>query len=363
MLNQTLVGFVRKELAQAVRDPRMRVMLFLMPVIQMTLFGLALSNEVRNIKLKVIRDPSDQLAREIEERALASNWFVPANTGTGSVDPFDLVHSGRADAVLIMPPGGLSKTYGRNNGQIQLLVDASNAVRGRAIETYMQAVLAKTSLLAPLVSPEKGGGGFSFDVRMLYNPSMETAIFLVPGVMCLILCLLSVVLTSMSIAREKEMGTLETLIAAPVQIWEVILGKTIPYIFIGLLDVPLVLGVAVFLFGVPMRGQVFVLFLASLAFLCAAVATGTLISTFAENQQQAMMGGFLFMFPAIQLSGVMFPLDNIPAAISWVPYLNPLKYYVVLLRNIMLKGGDAAVIWPNMGALVGLAAIMVIKLK
>jgi ABC-2 type transport system permease protein len=353
-VNQTIKGFIKKEFVQAVRDPRMKIMLFAMPVIQMILFGLALSNEVRNIRLLVVRAPGDIMAAHIEERAFASDWFVPAHD-RGRVDPFDAIQFGEADAVLIAPPEGLTESIQRGRGRAQLLVDASNAVRGRAIETYMSAVLREAT----------GDGGaiesvpVPFDVRMLYNPTMETSIYMVPGVMCMILCLMTLVLTSMSITREKELGTLETLIAAPVKVWEVIAGKTIPYVIIGLLDVPLVLGVGMMFFGVPLRGAIWELALASLLFVCAAVGLGTLVSTYAKNQQQAMMAGFLVMFPAIQLSGIMYPLDNVPWAIKWITYLNPLKYFVELIRNILLKGGDVAVLWKNLGALAALTAIMV----
>jgi len=355
-MNPTIWGFLKKELSQAVRDPRMRVMLFVVPVVQMTLFGLALSNEIRNIKLKVVRAPSDTLARQLEERCLASGWFVPAQGDSKETDYMHLLRSGDAHAILIMPPEGLTESFERGHGQVQLLVDASNAVRGRAIETYMQAVLAQVVQDKMPLAP---AGPVQFDIRMLYNPSMRTEIFLVPGVMGMMICLITIILTSMSIAREKEMGTLETLISSPAAVWEIILGKTLPYVIIGMIDVPLVLGVAMLLFGVPMRGQYWELALSAFVFVCSSVSMGTMLSTFAKSQQEAMMGGFLVLFPCIQLSGIIYPLDNIPLAIKWIPYLNPLKYFAVLIRNIMLKGGDPAVMWPNLGAMALLAVIMI----
>jgi ABC-2 type transport system permease protein len=183
---------------------------------------------------------------------------------------------------------------------------------------------------------------------------MQTAVYLVPGVMCMIMCLLTIILTSMSMAREKEIGTFETLISAPVKGWEILLGKTLPYVLLGMCDVPLVVGVGRLLFGVPMTGAMWKLVLAAFVFVCTTVTIGTLVSTFARNQQQAMMGGFLFLFPAIQLSGVMAPLENIPKVMVPLTYLNPLSYFVVLLRNIMLKGGNDAVLWKNV---LGMAAV------
>jgi len=351
-MNPTLKGFLRKELVQALRDPRMRVVLFLMPVIQMSIFGLALSNEVRNIRFAVAAAPDDTLAQQLRERAVASGWFRLVHADG---DPYRLVRSGRAEAVFIVPPGGLTRAVERGGARAQLLVDAANAVRARSVENYVQRILRR-------VLAEEGRGrpqALAFDVRVLYNPSMETAVYLVPGVLCMILCVLTIILTSMSLAREKEMGTFETLIAAPVSDWEILLGKTLPYIFLGMLDVPLVLAVAVFAFKVPLVGPVWQLGLASLAFVACTVSIGTLISTFAKNQQQAMMGGFLFMFPAIQLSGVMAPLENIPELIKPIIYLNPLQYFVTLLRTIMLKGGAPAVFWPNLLALVAMAGVSI----
>jgi ABC-2 type transport system permease protein len=352
-MNVTLRGFIKKELIQALRDPRMRIMLLVVPVIQMTVFGLALSSEVRNIRLAALFAPSDAVTRHVYERCLESKWFIPAKvdwTDPRMVDPYDAVRSGKADAVLVAPPGGLTKAMARGEGNIQLLIDASNAVRARSVENYVRAVLRQVVGDAGARPPEP----FRFDVRVLFNPSMRTSLYMVPGVMCMILCIMTIVLTSMSLAREKEMGTFETLISAPIERWELMLGKTLPYVFLGLLDVPLILGVGMFLFGVPMRGPLWELALAAVVFVCSTVALGTLISTIAENQQQAMMGGFLFMFPAIQLSGIMAPLENVPAVFQPLVYLNPLAYFVQLLRHIMLKGGN---FWYVGGHLAALAAI------
>lgn len=351
-MNATLKGFIKKEFAQALRDPRMRIVLFGMPIIQMTLFGLALSNEVKNIRLITRAEPNDTLTQKIGRRALSSGWFVSARDN-GS-DPYQLVKSGRADAVLVAPSGGLSKQVGRGEGELQLVIDASNAVRARAIEMYIQNILIEVARDENLLPPQLPG--LNMDVRLLYNPSMQTPLYLVPGVMCMILCLSTIVLTSMSLAREKEVGTFETLISAPVQTWEVLIGKTLPFVILGLVDVPLILAVAMVVFKVPMRGQIWELTLAALIFVCTTVSLGTLISSFARTQQQAMMGGFLFLFPAIQLSGVMVPLDNIPLVFKAVAWLNPLQYFVSLLRNIMLKGGNAYVVWTHIGmmALLGL---------
>jgi ABC-2 type transport system permease protein len=180
---------------------------------------------------------------------------------------------------------------------------------------------------------------------------METSVFMVPSILCMILLLVTMVLTSSSMAREKELGTFETLLASPATTTEILLGKSLPYVVLGMVDIPLVVAVAVFGFGVPMRGSIGVLLLCSFFFMCNTVAMGILLSTFVKNLQQSVMGGFLFIFPAFQLSGVLYPVENMPALLKFTAYLDPLMYFVTLLRNIMLKGGDLHVVAVNTGAL------------
>jgi ABC-2 type transport system permease protein len=196
-----------------------------------------------------------------------------------------------------------------------------------------------------------------FDVRVLFNPSLDTSIFMVPGVMTMLMVLTTLVLTNIGIVREKELGTFEMLISAPVTKAEVIFGKTVPYVVIGMTNLPLILSVAVFVFHVPMRGSLIALVVATFAFVCTTVAMGTLISTYCANQQQASMGGFLFMFPAIMFSGIMFPIENMPKGVQWLAFIDPLAHYLTLLRNIMLKGGDWRTVAWHVGALAILAVV------
>lgn len=195
--------------------------------------------------------------------------------------------------------------------------------------------------------------------RVLFNPDLETSVFMVPGVMCMLMLITTMVLANLAIVREKEMGTFEMLIAAPVSKTEIIYGKTIPYVILGISNFPLILGVAVLVFKVPMRGSLLALLIAALAFVCTAVALGTLISTFCKNQQQATLAGFLFMFPMIMFSGLMFPVENMPSSIRWLSYIDPLSHYMGLLRNIMLKGGGTEYIVTHVSILVLMAIITV----
>jgi len=349
-MNLTLKAFVRKEFAQTLRDVRMRMVLFVMPVIQMTVFGLALSTEIRGIRLAVFGQPGDRAMARLAGRFYASGWFVPAS----GEDPFAAIQAGRADASLAAPAGGLAKSLGRGPAGIQLLIDATNAAKARSVEAYAKSIWLR--FLKDEGGPVEERGRLALDVRVLYNPSLESSVFLVPGVMGMILCLITIILTSMSLAKERESGTFETIISAPLENGEILLGKTLPYILLGMADALLVVTAGVVLFAVPLRGPLWMLAAASFAFVVTTVSVGTLISTIAETQQQAMMGSFLFLFPAVLMSGIMFPVENMPPAIAWVAYLDPLRYFVTLLRNIMLKGGDPWVVGSNLLVLVLMAA-------
>jgi len=346
-INRTLLGFMHKEFIQALRDVRMRLVLFGVPIIQLIIFGFALNTEVRNIRLAAVYAPGDAIMRRVEARAMASGWFVAAHPH-GS-DPFKWIQSNQANVVLFAPPGGLTRAVQRGEGRVQALIDATNMLRARGAELYLQAALREVE---GEVFPDRlRKEGLTFRVRTLYNPSLRTAYFLVPGVMAMLLCIVTVILTSMSLSRERELGTFEALVAAPLKNWEIILGKILPFMVLALADVPLILTVSMLLFGLPMRGPFWALVLAAVIFICATVAIGMMISTFARNQQQAMLGGFLFLFPALLLSGIIFPIENMPPALIGIAYLDPLMYFIRLLRNIMLKGGEPSVIWPHVGAL------------
>ena len=353
--NPILGGFLKKEIAQTLRDRRSWFVLFLAPVLQLILFGMAVSTETRDIKLGAVYKPGDTLCRRLVERCYASGWFIPA--GGKETDPFQWVWSGRADAVLVAPEGGFTRSVGRGRGRVQLLINGSNVLKCQSIESYVGAILEK------MVAEEKivpsNPPLLVFDTRILYNPQLESPVFLVPGVLCNILGILTIILASTALTREKEEGTFETLLVSPAKPWEILLGKTLPYVVLAMLDGPAVLAVAIWGFHVPMRGSYLVLMAAGFAFVVTTVCIGILISTVAKTQQQAVLAGFLFLFPAITLSGLAFPVENMPVILRMAAYLDPFKYFVELLRNIMLKGGDPALVAQDIGALtlLGVAAV------
>jgi ABC-2 type transport system permease protein len=348
-----LAGFFKKEFAQVLRDPVMRAFLLVAPVFQLTIFGYAISNEFKNIRLAAVFAPTDIVARQLSDRFYASRWFVRPERSAATPD--DYLRSGKADAVLIMPTGGLTKAMGRGTARVQLLIDAQNATKARSVEAYVTAVVRQ--FIAEKLPSGVPVPPVVFDVRILFNPTMETAYFMVPGVMTMLICLVTVLMTGISIAREKELGTFETIIAAPVSNTQIILGKTVPYAVLGLVDATLIITAGVLIFGVPVRGSLLLMAAASIVYVCTTVCVGTLISTFARNQQQAMMGSFLFIFPAFLLSGILFPIENMPFVIRFFAYCDPLTYFVRVLRNIMLKGANPQLVWTNIGILVVIAFV------
>lgn len=354
-INPTILGFIKKEFHQVLRDPKMRMLLFVAPIVQMVLFGVAISSDIKNIRLSVISTHNDVVLGHVYQRALSSGLFIPAISD--KVDAFEQIQSGDADAVLIAPPEGLNQSIARGDGRVQLLVNASNVIRAQSVESYIKAITSRVVMEdLKLIKP---ASPLQFDLRILFNPTMRTAVFMVPGVMAMLICLITILLTSMSVSKEKEVGTFEMLISAPVTTKEIIVGKTLPYVILGVSNIPLILGVAILGFGVPMRGSLLMLLLASLIFVCVTVAIGTLISTITRSQQQSMMAGFLFLFPAIQLSGLMFPLENMPTWMRLIAYMNPLTHFLSVLRNIMLKGGDLQMVTTHLGILAVMAVVLV----
>lgn len=325
-----LRSFIRKEILQILRDNRMRFVLFVAPMVQLVIFGVALSNETKNVRLAVSARSRDVVLNDLYTRALGTRWFIPAKVS--GQDPVDWIQSGEADAVLVQPAGGVE----RNDGRFQLLINAQNSMRAQAIESYLKTIHGKLLMEQSPPLPN----GLRFEIRALYNPTLETSRYMVPGVLSMLVCLVTILLTAMAVAREKEVGTIETLTAAPIDSWDLLLGKTVPFILIGSVQTPLILIFGVLAFGLPVRGPLLMLIISTLLMITATVSIGLLISTIARSQQQAMMGGFMYLFPSYLLAGLMFPIENMPVYFKPFAYVNPLTHYMGLLRNILLLGGD-----------------------
>jgi ABC-2 type transport system permease protein len=337
-----LRGFIKKEITQTLRDPRLGLMVLIAPVFQILLFGFAITNDVININLGAYFQPNDVAVRDIYNAALASKRFHGVDISKTSPDK--AIQCGIADAVIIAPKYGLTRGIGRGDGELQLLINSTNVIRAVAIDGYMQSIIHK--IYGPNIDPP-----FKIIMRTLYNPTLETTTFIVPGIMGMILMVLVMVLASTSIAKEKESGTFETIISAPIKRKYIILGKTIPFALVGLFNTFVILISGIFFFNLPFRGNFIVFLLENLFFVVCAVMFGILLSTFVKNQQQSMLCSFMVIFVLMMLSGSFFPIENMPLWLRVIAYCNPMAHHTFLVRNILLKGGDPMYLIQHIAAI------------
>jgi ABC-2 type transport system permease protein len=347
MRYKVIRGFFKKEIPQTIRDKKMAAVIFALPIVQLILFGFALTNEVKNISVHAVYEPGDYLMSRVEEKLIASKWFKKADVG-GENDYIKILTQKKAEAVLAAANKNLAAALEKGNAEIQLLIDATNAQRAMQIETYVKAIANDT-----IKEHYKTLREFPIktNIKILYNPSMQSSYFMIPALMGFALCILTILITGMSLAKEKEQGTFEKLISSPISVIELIAGKTLPYALISFIVAPVMLFTGVILFDMPLAGGVFKVFLVCFIFIISSCSVAIFISTLAKTQQQSMMGSLIFLFPSLLLSGLMFPIENIPVLIRWIAYINPLYYLASLLRNIMLKGGDWAFMLKDCSAL------------
>ncbi len=351
---------VWKELIELRQDPRLFGIVVLAPILQLFLLGYAATTDVRDVPVVVADADRSTESRALIARFDASPSFtvVDVVAGVHEVDPY--LERQIAWIALEIPPGyGAAIGAGRPQ-TVQLLADGSDAnsagvslgYAGNLIATYAQE-LAGRKLAAQGGPVGTGGeGAITPEVRVWFNPRLESRDFMIPGVIALLLLVVTTNLSSMGIVREKELGTLEQLNVTPLRRWELILGKLLPYALIGIIDVALVLAVAVGWFEVPMRGSLVLLLAMTLVYLMSTLGLGLFVSTISSTQQQAMMTTtFFFLMPMVLLSGFVFPIENMPEVIQPITYLLPLRYFLVILRSIFLKGVGLETFWPQALAL------------
>lgn len=356
---RTLWGFIRKEFIQIARDPKMIAAIFFVPIIQTVMFGLALTSEVKNIEFVVVSPPG-KIARDIQTRALSSGWFkkVDGVNGAQVADPSRLILTHQAEAVLVAPAEGFERTLDRQDKPIQILVNATNSQRAQQVDGYIRQIVAEVA--AANGYNLSANSLIQMDTRVLFNHAMNTTEYMIPALMVMSTFIVLLVVCGMAIAKEKETGTMEKLIASPCSGAEILLGKTLPYFMIGIVIIALILFIGVLGFGIPFRGHVWQIFITGILFSISVLSVATLISTVVRTQQQSMMGSLLYLMPAILLSGVFFPVGNIPLLFRWICYLNPMMYSVVNFRTVILKGGDYAFFWEYNGILALISFILAV---
>lgn len=350
-----------KELIELKEDRRLFAIVTVAPVIQLFLLAYAATTDVRNVPVVVADADRSAASRDLIARFEASPNFtiVGVVSSTREVDGY--LEGGRAWMALGIP-SQYGESIGRGRPQtVQLIADGSDANSTNVAMGYASTLIAARAqeLMAARLPPgaaAPGGagvaGGIDPRVRVWFNPRLESRDFMIPGVLALLLLVITTSLSSMGIVREKETGTLEQLNVTPLARWQLVVGKLLPYALVGMVDVFLVLGIAVFWFEVPLRGSLVLLLALTLVYLLSTLGLGLFVSTISSTQQQAMMTTiFFFLMPMIYLSGFIFPIENMPPAIQPVTYLMPLRYYLVILRSIFLKGVGLETLWPQALAL------------
>ncbi|MGE5309128.1 MAG: ABC transporter permease [Deltaproteobacteria bacterium] len=343
---ERIVQIIRKEFIQMLRDYRMRVVIFALPVFQVLLFGLAASTDVKTVRTAVYDTDNSRLSRELV-RGFSFSGYFPVVRRIATQEEMDrLVDEGSVMMVIRTDKG--FERYIRKGvpAPLQIVVDGTDSNTAGIALNYASTIVRDFSLR--LAGQETAGPSVDLRYRAWFNENLDSKIYLVPGVVALIVLMVTLLLTAMAIVREKESGTIDQLIVSPVRPVELILGKFFPYSVIGVIDVFLVTLAAVILFRVPVRGSLVLLFLSSCLFLMTSLGTGLFISTISHTMQEAQFTLFFFVQPMTMLSGFVFPVENMPRLVQWITVLDPLKYYITIVRGLYLKDVGLRVIWPDM---------------
>jgi drug efflux transport system permease protein len=355
-----------KELKQALREPRMRVILFLPPVLQLIIFGYAVNLDVENSPIAWMDQDRTPESRDLLAAFQGSRSFRLAAWPGTDAEVQDLLDHSRVQAVVRVLPGFARKIRHGDTAAVQILVDGTNSNTASIVSSYATLVVSTygNSVLAEqqqdrLVGRTAASGGpvnmdapaLNAQSRVWFNPDLLSRNYFVPGVVVNIITLVTLMLTAMAIVREKEIGTMEQLMVTPIRPLELMIGKTLPFAMVGLLDVGLVTTAAMLIFHIPFRGSVLTLLGGTVLFVLTTLGVGLFISTISQTQQQAMMSSFFFFNPAFMLSGFTFPIRNMPLPVQYLTYLNPVRYFLEIVRGIFLKGAGPAVLWPQMLAL------------
>ena len=361
---ERLLRMLIKEFTQVLRNPRMRAVVFVMPVVQVLIIGYAVNTDVRHVPLAVYDLDRTPASRDLLARFEGSGCFDVVRRIQGEGDIQTVLDAGSAKAVLRINRGFAEDLDGGRSAQAQLLLDGSDSNTASVIlgyaaritadfnRTIIEQRFAKTAGMRLEAEP------VALAWRAWFNPNLDSRNFFVPGVLAMLVAVISIILSSMAIVREREIGTMEQIMVTPIGRLEFILGKTIPFALIGFVDVALITAIAVFWFQVPLLGNPLFLFLGTGLYLLSTLGVGLFISTVSATQQQAMMTAFFFMLPAFMLSGFVYPIANMPTLVQWITYLNPLRYYLVIIRGVFLKGLGMEVLWPQLLALALLGTIM-----
>ena len=360
-----------KEFIQVLRDKKLRLFIFLPPMIQLIAYGYAVNFDIKHVPTAVYAEDNSAESRQLISRFASSDYFNIKYFISTEEELRRLIDENEVTLVLRLPYDFARKIKSNQESLVQLIVDATDSNAALIVARYANNVISDYSLeimqerLARLGAVQGVSLPLEVEPRAWFNVNLKSRFSFVPGVIAMVVMLVSLMLTALTVVREREIGTMEQILVSPLRPVELMLGKTIPFIIISLVDMVIIILVGVFWFEVPFRGSILVLFLGAITFLFNSVGLGLFISTVSSTQQQAMMAGTFFFTPAILLSGLIFPIPNMPLFFQYLTYLNPLRYFVVVVQGIFLRGDGMAILWPQMAgmAILGLALLTLSVLR
>jgi ABC-2 type transport system permease protein len=363
-MRERLRVILRKEFIQALREPRMRFLLFFPPLLQLIVFGYAVTLDVDHARIAWMDMDRTPESRALRARFEGSGRFDVVATPQSEQESQSVLDHGQAHAVVRVLPGFARDLARGRSTEVQVLLDGTNSNTASLVSAYAQQVVAAFSgdvLTAQAKNQQtikveiRGPGAAhtmltpaSAESRVWFNPDLYSRNYFVPGVAANILLMVTLMLTSQAIIREKEIGTMEQLMVTPMRPIELMLGKTLPFAVVGMINLLVITGGALLIFHIPFRGNFFLLIFCAILFLMTSLGAGLLLSTLSKTQQQANMGSFFITTPAFVMSGFMFPIRNMPPIVQYLSYLNPLRYFMEIVRGIFLKGVGVTVLWPQM---------------
>jgi ABC-2 type transport system permease protein len=347
-------GFVIKEFYHIFRDYRTLLILFGMPAVQLMLFGYVLTNEIKDAKIAIYDPSKDVVTRKISDKILSSGYFIlERNLSTvAEIDP--VFRQGDVKLALVYEPDFAKKLEKTRTASIQIIGDASDPNTANMLVNYASGIISNY-----LVSMNSENVPVQIipEVRMMYNGELKGVYMFVPGLMAMLLMMISALMTSLSITKEKELGTMELLLVSPMRPSQIIVGKVFPYVFLAFIDACIILMLGNLVFGMPILGSITLLLLESFLYICMALSLGILISTITNSQQIAMMISLVaLMLPTILLSGFIFPVENMPVILQVFCYMMPPKYYITIIKSIMLQGNGIEYVWRETLILMGFTA-------
>lgn len=357
------IAFVKKEFYHIFRDRRTILILLIMPIVEIILFGFAISTEVKNVRVAVLDPSQDAVTRRIIDRLDASEYFTITYIVHSPAEMEELFRSGGIDMAMAFSERFSENLY-TDEADIQLISDATDPNMATT-QTNYAAQIIRAAIQTEQKNIYTASGGINVNIKLLYNPQMKSAYNFVPGVMGLIMMLICAMMTSISIVREKEMGTMEILLVSPIRPIFIILSKVVPYFVLSFVNLVTILLLSVFVLDVPVVGSLFWLIAVSLLFIFVALALGVLISSIARTQVAAMLGsGLVLMMPTILLSGMIFPIESMPVILQWISAVIPARWYIDLVKRIMIQGVDITLVGKQVAVLAAMALVLIcISLK